>query len=247
MSSNIGETICRYRQNRRMTQEEFASRLGVTPQAVSKWERGNGLPDASLMEGICSVLGIKADTLLGMEEKVVENGNPIDDREIKNQLIAEPVMVEFSETLIPLIVDGLETNAVYESRKKLAAENGMLLPMLRFRDNVSLEKHAYRVLVYGREVLSGVTNPKNREFYGKLVEDITQYCREHYCDILNKNLVKVMVDNLKNLYPGVADGLVPEQISYMRVEQKLKELLQAGENIKDLINIVEGLELEIME
>ena len=147
MSSNIGETICRYRQNRRMTQEEFASRLGLTPQAVSKWERGNGLPDASLMEGICSVLGIKADTLLGMEEKVVENGNPIDDREIKNQLIAEPVMV----------------------------------------------------------------------------------------------------DNLKNLYPGVADGLVPEQISYMRVEQKIKELLQAGENIKDLINIVEGLELEIME
>ena len=63
MSSNIGETICRYRQNRRMTQEEFASRLGVTPQAVSKWERGNGLPDASLMEGICSVLGIKADIL----------------------------------------------------------------------------------------------------------------------------------------------------------------------------------------
>ena len=38
-----------------------------------------------------------------------------------------------------------------------------------------------------------------------------------------------------------------KQISYMRVEQKLKELLQAGENIKDLINIVEGLELEIME
>lgn len=43
MGSNIGETICRYRQNRRMTQEEFASRLGVTPQAVSKWERGGSL------------------------------------------------------------------------------------------------------------------------------------------------------------------------------------------------------------
>ena len=40
MKENIGELICQYRQNRKMTQEEFASRLGVTPQAVSKWERG---------------------------------------------------------------------------------------------------------------------------------------------------------------------------------------------------------------
>ena len=37
---NIGETICKYRQMRKMTQEEFALRIGVTAQAVSKWERG---------------------------------------------------------------------------------------------------------------------------------------------------------------------------------------------------------------
>ncbi len=41
MVSGIGERICQYRQLRKMTQEEFASRLGVTPQAVSKWERGD--------------------------------------------------------------------------------------------------------------------------------------------------------------------------------------------------------------
>lgn len=40
MVQQIGENISRFRQNQNMTQEEFASRLGVTPQAVSKWERG---------------------------------------------------------------------------------------------------------------------------------------------------------------------------------------------------------------
>ncbi len=43
MQRQIGETISRFRQNQNMTQEEFASRLGVTPQAVSKWERGDSL------------------------------------------------------------------------------------------------------------------------------------------------------------------------------------------------------------
>ena len=36
MKNNIGEKICQYRQMQKMTQEEFASRLGVTPQAVGK-------------------------------------------------------------------------------------------------------------------------------------------------------------------------------------------------------------------
>lgn len=36
----IGENISRFRRDRNMTQDEFALRLGVTSQAVSKWERG---------------------------------------------------------------------------------------------------------------------------------------------------------------------------------------------------------------
>ena len=63
MGNSIGEKICYYRQFKKMTQEEFASRIGVTPQAVSKWERDNGLPDIMVLSGIASVLGVSADTL----------------------------------------------------------------------------------------------------------------------------------------------------------------------------------------
>lgn len=41
--NRIGEVISRGRQNLKMTQEDFASRIGVTPQAVSKWECGDSL------------------------------------------------------------------------------------------------------------------------------------------------------------------------------------------------------------
>lgn len=39
-TANIGKRISECRQNKNMSQEEMANRIGVTPQAVSKWERG---------------------------------------------------------------------------------------------------------------------------------------------------------------------------------------------------------------
>lgn len=76
MERQIGENISRFRQNRNMTQEEFVSRLGVTPQAVSKWERGASLPDIALLPGICSLLKVRADALLGIEAvSISENGD----------------------------------------------------------------------------------------------------------------------------------------------------------------------------
>ena len=64
MGNSIGEKICYYRQLKKLTQEELASRIGVTPQAVSKWERESGLPDVNVLAGIASVLDVSADDLL---------------------------------------------------------------------------------------------------------------------------------------------------------------------------------------
>ena len=67
LDNHIAEVICRGRQNLKMTQEELASRLGVTSQAVSKWECGTGMPDVGLLPGICSVLKVSGNELLGTE------------------------------------------------------------------------------------------------------------------------------------------------------------------------------------
>lgn len=105
--------------NEKMTQDEFASRLGVTPQAVSKWERGNGLPDVSLLGGICKILDISANTLLGLDEKIVENGNVIAETDIRNTMFAEPLVLEFGMDIVPCITMGLKTDYVNNKRKEL--------------------------------------------------------------------------------------------------------------------------------
>ena len=75
----IGQIIRKYRKSKNMTQEEMAERLGVTAPAVNKWERGNSLPDITLLAPIARLLGISLDTLLTFQ-------GDLTDREV-NELI----------------------------------------------------------------------------------------------------------------------------------------------------------------
>ena len=62
----IGETIRAMRRRCGFTQEELAAQLAVTPQAVSKWENGSGMPDITLIVPLAQIFGISTDTLLGV-------------------------------------------------------------------------------------------------------------------------------------------------------------------------------------
>ena len=64
----IGENIRDYRKKNNLTQEQFAERLGVTYQSVSRWENGTTYPDLELLPAISDLLSITVDELLGMPE-----------------------------------------------------------------------------------------------------------------------------------------------------------------------------------
>ena len=65
----IGEKIRDLRKIKNLTQEELAEKLGVSAQAVSKWETGVSAPDISLILPLCNALGTGADALLGGNRK----------------------------------------------------------------------------------------------------------------------------------------------------------------------------------
>lgn len=66
--SVIGEQIKKYRIQKKYTQEKLGSMIGVTTQAVSKWERG-GTPDAEVLPLIADALDVDIDSLFGREEQ----------------------------------------------------------------------------------------------------------------------------------------------------------------------------------
>ncbi len=68
-AENIGRIIAEKRKAAGMTQEALASRLMITPQAVSKWENGVGLPDLIMIPQIAGALGISPNELFGVSEQ----------------------------------------------------------------------------------------------------------------------------------------------------------------------------------
>ena len=64
----LGERIQYFRKRAGLSQEGLAERLGVSRQAVSKWETDEALPDAERIISLAVVLGVTTDALLGREE-----------------------------------------------------------------------------------------------------------------------------------------------------------------------------------
>ena len=65
MKETMGQIIRRLRKERNLTQEELAEQLGVTFQAVSKWENDSGKPDISQIVPIAHVFDVSTDVLFG--------------------------------------------------------------------------------------------------------------------------------------------------------------------------------------
>jgi flagellar biosynthesis component FlhA len=75
-----------------------------------------------------------------------------------------------------------------------------------------------------------------------MIDRAVSACEENYDKILNKHLVKIMIDNVKRLYPGTVEGLIPEKITYLQVERYLQKIIKQGGSIRDMLHIIEELE-----
>lgn len=72
-----GELLSRLRKECGMTQKQVAEKLQISDRTVSKWERGAGLPDVSLLKDISALYDVDIEKILdgNLEEKGVEVGN----------------------------------------------------------------------------------------------------------------------------------------------------------------------------
>lgn len=65
MEKTLGKKLCELRKSAELTQEAVAEALGVSPQAVSKWENDFSCPDIMMLPKIAQLYGIRIDDLFG--------------------------------------------------------------------------------------------------------------------------------------------------------------------------------------
>lgn len=87
---SIGTAVKDLRKEKGMTQEQLADMVGVSAQAVSKWESG-GYPDAALLPNIADALGVTIDRLYGREQPF--------EKDMMNELAAYLCDIEQEERL----------------------------------------------------------------------------------------------------------------------------------------------------
>ena len=129
----MGKEIRRLRTGRGLTQEALADALHVTPQTVSKWERGTTVPDVQLLPEIAIFFGVSIDQLFAMtpaqqldriENHIYDSGliSESETRQIAQQLITigdNPAYAGRSTLLLTLLY-----NHQSEQYRLLAVENG---------------------------------------------------------------------------------------------------------------------------
>ncbi len=89
MKHSVGRNIARLRLSQGMTQERLAQRMGVTPQAVSKWENDLNYPDVAALPALAALLGTSVDSLLTVPDNGAE-AEPEDAVPTRADLAASP-------------------------------------------------------------------------------------------------------------------------------------------------------------
>lgn len=89
MDMTIGKRIAHLRKEKGLTQEELAGHMGVSPQAVSKWENDQTCPDISALPKLARLLGVTVDELLEgkTETTAVRVLPPEQRRDIKDMML----------------------------------------------------------------------------------------------------------------------------------------------------------------
>ena len=131
MNVTLGKRIADLRREKGLKQDELAEKLGVSPQAVSKWENDQTCPDISLLPSLAKILGVSVDELL--------SGKKDDEPEVK--ILPESERKEIKNMTLRIVVTDKKGDVVRVNLPlgiiEVATESG--LDLSQFAGNEALK------------------------------------------------------------------------------------------------------------
>lgn len=193
----IGNQIKQLRLRRGITQEAMAQHFGITPQAVSKWERGVATPDISMLPDISAYFGVTIDELFALSDDTRME-------RIQNML--------WDVRFIPLSdVDSAREFLLEKARRE--PDKGRPLELLADLENHLAGQHRFRAAEYAKEAL--LREPSLRWAHGELIAGmggkVEDWNATNHCRLIDwyKNYLKQHPD-CKNAYLTIMMQLIDD-------------------------------------
>ena len=124
MDTTIGKRIASLRKDKGMKQEDLAGILGISGQAVSKWENDQTCPDISLLPQLAKVLGVTVDELLSGKQAVMP----------AVQILPQEQRKDIKNMMLRIIVDSSDGDKVRINLPialvQVAIDSGMDMPQI---------------------------------------------------------------------------------------------------------------------
>ncbi|MBS4539863.1 flagellar biosynthesis protein FlhA [Clostridium sp. D2Q-11] len=229
------------------------------------------------------------------KEVDVDTDSEVDKEEIRKPenvrslLKVEDIELEFGYGIIPLADSnqgGDLLDRVVMIRRQIALELGIIVPMIRLRDNIQLNPNQYLIKIKGVEVSTGelmfdhylAMNPgtangeidgvdtiepafglpakwiteeqrEKAEIFGYTVVDPPSVISTHLTEVIKRNIdellgrqdVKVLIDNIKEEHPALVDEVIPSVMTIGEIQKVLSNLLKEQLSIRDMVTILETL------
>ena len=244
----------------------------------------------------CILIGNKMDKKEGIQKIEEEAGGPEAEAEeirrpenVVSLLQVDPIELEFGYGIIPLAdvnQGGDLLDRVVMIRRQIALELGVVVPIIRLRDNIQLNPNQYIIKIKGVQISEGeilfdhymAMNPgmveeeitgiptfepsyhlpalwitesqrERAESLGYTVVDppsiiathLTEIVRSHIDELLTRQDVQNLINNVKESNPVLVDELIPKLLGIGEVQKVLQNLLREGISIRDLLTIFETL------
>jgi flagellar biosynthesis protein FlhA len=212
---------------------------------------------------------------------------PETPEDMLTMVVTDPMELEIGYSLIPLIDNDASDNLLRRItgiRRQIMAELGLILPVVRIRDNLRLQPSQYRVKIRGQEVAKGelmlgyllaipgnesdpnlkgisTTEPAfglpaqwisdaeqgRAELMGYTVVNplsvlsthLTEIIRSYGPDLVNRQMVQEMLNQLKSKSPASVEGVIPELLTLSEFQTVLRNLLRERVPIRDLSGVLE--------
>jgi flagellar biosynthesis protein FlhA len=240
------------------------------------------------------VAGYKIDKTVKEEfEEPVEEVSEAEElrrpENVLGLLKVDDIELEFGYGLIPLAdinQGGDLLDRIVMIRRQIAMELGLVVPIVRLRDNIQLNPNEYIIKIKGVQVSKGevyfdhylamdsgmgegniegidtvepafglpakwITEKEREkaEVFGYTVVDppsviathLTEVIKEKAYELIGRQDVKMLVDNVKEEYPAVVEEVIPKVLSLGEIQKVLSNLLREQISIRDMVTILETL------